>query len=231
MAGLGLVATEGQKAFLEYLFGFVSPHKKALFYKLIENRTRYITVVLEDLFQPHNASAVLRSCDCFGIQDVHIIENKNKYEVNREIALGSSKWLTIYKYNAIEDNTIQALRKLKTQGYKIVATTPHREDYSPDNLPLDNKIALLFGTELTGLTRQALDESDMYLRIPMFGFTESLNISVSVAVILHYLTEKLHKSDVAWQIPEEGKTEVLINWCKQVVRHPEMYEREFFNAR
>src|SRR5690606_12525524 len=145
---------------------------------------------LENLFQPHNASAVLRSCDGFGIQDIHIIENYNKYKPNREIDMGSSKWLNTIKYKEKENNTVECIRHLKSKGYKIVATTPHENDCLIDDLPLDQPTALLFGTELTGLTKEALNEADAFVKIPMFGFTESFNISVSVALALYSVTQK-----------------------------------------
>ena len=89
----------------EYLTGFLTEHRKSLFSQIIENRTRYLTVVLEDIYQPQNASAVLRTCDCFGIQDVHIIENKNEYRISPDVALGSSQWLNINRHNKKDLNT------------------------------------------------------------------------------------------------------------------------------
>jgi tRNA (guanosine-2'-O-)-methyltransferase len=139
-----------------FLSGFISENKKNKFETIILQRTRYITLVLEDIFQPHNASAVLRTCDCFGVQDVHIIENKNKYEINPDVALGSSKWLSLYKYHSSENNTADCFQQLKDSGYRIIATTPHKKDFTPESLPLDHKIALVFGTEMEGLTPKPL---------------------------------------------------------------------------
>src|SRR5688572_25411329 len=115
------------KELIAYLSGFVSENRKKKFEEVIRFRTRHITIALEDIYQPHNASAVLRSCDCFGIQDVHIIENRNAYTVNPDVALGSSKWLNLYKYNQQEENTLSCIRSLKDKGYRLVATTPHTD--------------------------------------------------------------------------------------------------------
>jgi tRNA (guanosine-2'-O-)-methyltransferase len=212
---------------LEYLQGFISENKRNLFEKIIEYRTRYITVVMEDIFQPHNASAVLRTCDCFGVQDVHIIENQNKYEVNPDVALGASKWLTLLKYNSEKNNTLLAIQNLKKQGYRIVATTPHQNDQLLDDLILDRKFALVFGTELNGLSGVAIEHADEFVKIPMVGFTESFNISVSAAIFLHTLTEKLRKTNFKWQLTEEEKTAIKLEWVKNTLKRSDLLEQKF----
>jgi len=216
---------------LAYLLGFITENKRNKFEKIIKYRTRYLSVVLEDIYQPHNASAVLRTCDCFGIQDVHIIENKNKYDVNPDVALGSSKWLTMIKHNENEENTIETFNKLKNQGYKIVATSPHKDQFMLDELPLDQKTALVFGTELNGLSDVALENSDYFVKIPMYGFTESFNISVSAALSLHYLTEKLRKSEINWQLPEDEILDIKLDWVRNVIKHSDLIEKDFFRKK
>lgn len=216
------------KKLLQYLSNFISDHKQRLFNEIIEDRTRYVTVVLEDIYQPHNASAVLRSCDCFGIQDVHIIENKNQYNVNKQVALGASKWLSLYKYNEEENNTLNCINSLKEKGYKIIATTPHKESYSLPELPLDEKIALMFGTEKDGLTDLALQNADAYLKIPMYGFTESFNISVSAALCLYEVSQKLREiPQEKWKLTKSEKEEIKYNWVKKVVKKAELIEQEY----
>jgi tRNA (guanosine-2'-O-)-methyltransferase len=202
-----------------YLKDFISAKRKNLFEQIILNRTRYISVVLEDIYQPHNASAVLRTCDCFGIQDVHVIENQNKYQVNPDVALGSSQWLNIIKHNKQEHNTLSTIQHLKENGYRIVATTPHSNDVTLDKLSLDEgKIALFFGTEMRGLSQTMLENADAYLKIPMFGFTESFNISVSASIILHHLTHKLHQSELNWQLSDFEKEQVQHEWLKRTIK-------------
>jgi tRNA (guanosine-2'-O-)-methyltransferase len=210
-----------------FLSGFISENKKNKFEEIILQRTRYITVVLEDIFQPHNASAVLRSCDCFGIQDVHIIENNNKYEINPDVALGSSKWLSLYKYHSAENNTVDCLQQLKDSGYHIIATAPHKKDHTPEDLPLDQKIALVFGTEMEGLTSKAIEMADGFVNIPMYGFTESLNISVSAALLVRSITERLHNSEIPWQLSETESLDIRILWAKSVVKKADLLEKEF----
>jgi tRNA (guanosine-2'-O-)-methyltransferase len=212
---------------LGYLESFISDNKRTKFREIIRNRTRHVTIVLEDIYQPHNASAVLRTCDCFGIQDVHVIENLNKYEVNPDVALGSSKWISLFKYNKKENNTIACLEELKSKGYSIIATTPHRDDHTPETLPLDKKFALLFGTELEGLTPEAIGMADGFVRIPMYGFTESFNISVSAALLIRAVTGRLHQSGIPWQLPEEEQLDILIQWAKTVIKKGDLVEKEF----
>lgn len=220
-----------KKEFLDFLSGYLTENRRQLFEKIIQYRTRHITVVLEDIYQPHNASAVLRSADITGIQDVHIIENRNRYQVNPEVAMGSSKWLNLIKYNELEDNTLTAYKALRRAGYRIVATTPHTSDQTLDEIPLDGKMALVFGTELNGLSETAIVHADEYLRIPMYGFTESYNISVSAALTLFMLTEKLRKSSVPWQLTKEERIDTLVEWAKRTVKHADLFEKEFLQKR
>ncbi len=216
-----------QKKLLEYLFGFLTDHRKTLFNQVIENRTRYLTVVLEDIYQPQNASAVLRTCDCLGIQDVHIIENTNEYQVNPNVALGSSKWLNLYKYNEQENNTLACIQHLKAQGYKIVATTPHKNDVTVNDLPIDKKTALIFGQELRGLSGNALNLADGFVKIPMYGFTESFNISVSAAIILKVLTDRLRDEKIPWHLSGKEKNIILLQWVRNSIKSVELIEKKF----
>jgi len=215
----------------EYLFKFISDNKRNLFEKNILNRTRHLTVVLENIYQPHNASAVLRSCDIFGVQDIHIIENSNKYTLSEQVAMGSSKWLNMYKYNSAEDNTIDCYNKLREKGYKIVATTPHEKDVMLDELPIDQKIALVFGTELNGLSDVAMENADAYVKIPMYGFTESFNISVSAALSMFHLSEKIRNSDLDWQLSEEEILDIHLDWAKAVIKKSDLIIQDYLTQK
>ena len=217
------------KELRDYLFSFISENKQHLFETIIENRSRHLTVVLENIYQPHNASAVLRSCDLFGVQDVHIIENSNEYTLSDEVAMGSSKWLTLKKYNETENNTIACFDALRKEGYKIVATTPHTNDVLIADLPIDQNTALVFGTELTGLSEVAMENADAFVKIPMYGFTESFNISVSAALSLYQFTENMRKSDVDWTLSEEEKIEIQIAWAMNTIKKSEMIVEDFLS--
>jgi tRNA (guanosine-2'-O-)-methyltransferase len=211
----------------EYLEEFITSKRLARIKKVLAQRTRHITIVLEDIFQPQNASAVLRSCECFGIQDVHIIENRYQYELNPDVVLGANKWLNLNQYNETEDNTASCLQKLKEKGYTLVATSPREKGFTPANLPLERPVALLFGTEQEGLTPQALKMADAFLKIPMSGFTESLNISVSAAICLYEISTRLRKSQVKWQLSETEENELLHEWLKKSIKNPDLLIERF----
>ena len=198
---------------VNYLAGFVTENRFNTFLKVINLRTKYLTVVLEDIFQSHNASAVVRSCDCFGIQDIHIIENRNQYTVNPDVALGSTKWLNMHKYNEKENNTLDAINKLKSNNYRIVATTPDSKNTNLDKFNLENgKIALVFGSEMPGVSKTIIDNADEFLYIPMYGLTESFNISVSVAICLYDLSNRLRNSKIKWELKSKEKEIVQGNY-------------------
>ena len=216
-----------KQALLDHLLNFVTEKRNALFEKVLSNRTKHVTVVLEDIYQSQNASAVLRSCDITGVQNVHIIENNYKYSINPDVALGSFKWLNLIKYNEHDSNTIAAFDKLRSEGYRIVATTPHKNDQNLDEISLDKKVALVFGTELTGLSKIAIDNADEYLKIPMYGFTESFNISVSAALVLYNLTNKLRKSAINWHLTNEDKLDIKLEWAKRSIDRSDVIVRHF----
>lgn len=210
---------ESRKKIIEELSGFITQRRRELFDRVLDLRTRYITVVLEDIYQSHNASAVLRTCECFGIQDVHIIENRNQYNINPDVVLGATKWLNLKKYNRLDYNTSETIKELRDQGYRIIATTLNDKAVPLHNFNLHTgKCALFFGTELTGLSGTMLDQADEYLKIPIYGFTESFNISVSAAIILNQLTMGLHQSDLSWRLSKEEREEQLVDWLRKSIR-------------
>lgn len=214
---------------IEHLSQFVTGKRLNLFDSVLNQRTRYITLVLEDIFQSHNASAVLRSCECFGIQDVHIIENKNKFQVNQDIVLGANKWLTLFRYDHAKDNTSGAIRYLKNNGYRIVATTPHKNDCFLEELNISKgKIALFLGSELNGLSPKVMQSADEFIKIPMAGFTESLNISVTAAILVYHLTNKLRTDEnIPWQLNSEEKQTVKLQWLKNTIKKADLIEKAF----
>ncbi|MDA3894163.1 MAG: RNA methyltransferase [Salinivirgaceae bacterium] len=206
---------------------FITEERLELFKNVLNKRTQYITLALEDIYQSQNASAVLRTSDCFGIQYVHIIENRNEYNINPDVALGANKWLSMYRYNEKDQNTLDAIKHLKASGYRIVATTPHTNDVNLEDFDLNKgKAAFFFGTELMGLSQTMLDNADEYLKIPMHGFTESFNISVSASIILHHLTNKLRNSELNWQLSSDEKQIILFRWLMSSIKRSEIVVKE-----
>lgn len=215
------------QALLDAFYKIITPAKREKFDRIAAQRTKHITVVVENIYQDHNASAVMRSCDCFGIQDLHVIEKDNKFAVNRDIAMGSGRWVTRKIYSDTKFPTTTCIKTLKESGYRIVATTPHEEDQSIFDLDISTPIALVFGTEQHGLSETALALADEYVKIPMYGFTESFNISVSAALCMQALRNKLESQhELKWKLTEEEQIEVKIEWCKKILKNPEIVERD-----
>ena len=210
---------------------YVSDHKKNFIEKVLGVRTRYVTLVLEDIYQSQNASAVLRTCECLGLQDVHIVEDETKYAVNKRVLKGANKWLDLHRYKMKGfDNTAICFRQLRDRGYKILATDPSPDGVSINDVALDQKIAVVMGNELHGTSDFAIANADQKIFIPMHGFTESFNISVSAAIILNTLLTKLRVSHVEWQLTEVEKTTLRLQWLRKIVRRSDLIEQEFLKT-
>jgi tRNA (guanosine-2'-O-)-methyltransferase len=211
---------------LAEFYEIITENKRELFDRIAADRTKYMTVVLENVFQEHNASAVLRSCDCFGIQELNVIEKDNQYKVQRDIAMGAGQWVDMYNFNQGNQVTQDCLSKLKKQGYKIIATTPHTNQTIND-LDLSSPVAFVFGTERRGISDEVKDIADDFVKIPMYGFTESFNISVSVALVLNAIRTRLEKSSILWKLTPEEIVELKIKWCKKILNGGEALEKHF----
>ncbi|PNQ72411.1 rRNA methyltransferase [Hanstruepera neustonica] len=210
---------------LEYLEGYLTENRKNRFTKVLNQRTKHFTVAIEDVYQLHNTSAVIRSCDVFGVQEVNIIEEINRKRIDREIAMGAQKWVDLNRFNSVKD----CLQELKQQGYQIVATTPHTNDCLLQDFDVTKKSCFFFGRETEGLSQEVLDQADCFLKIPMVGFTESLNISVSAAIILQQVTSKLKSLDVNWQLTDEEKASKRLDWIQKTIKSYHDIVKRFYN--
>ncbi len=206
---------------LTYLEEYVTYERKALFKKVLEERTRHFTVVLENTYQPHNTSAVVRSCDIFGIQDIYTIEKKYISKVSKHVARGSQKWLTFHREKDSEDATEQCFKQLKSKGYQIIATTPHTDSCTLPEFDVTKKTAFVFGSEKDGISDYVKDNADGFMKVPMYGFTESLNISVAVAVILQDITSRIRKTDINWHLSDTEKSELYMEWIQKSIKNVE----------
>lgn len=207
---------------ISYLENFLTPERKLLYNKVLEQRTNHFTVATEDVYQLHNTSAVIRSCDVFGVQNIHVIEERNRRKIDREIAMGAQKWVSLNRHHSSKD----CVNDLRKKGYQIIATMPHGKAKNPADFDISKPSAIFFGTEKNGLSTEILQEADEYLQIPMVGFTESLNISVSAAIILQQLTQRLRKSEVNWKLNENQKNEIKFEWLSKSFKNlPELIKR------
>jgi tRNA (guanosine-2'-O-)-methyltransferase len=215
-----------KKEILAELQQFLSPERIERFEGVLASRTKHFSVAVENIFQSHNASAVMRSCDCFGIQNLHVIANHNQYELSKDVAMGAEKWVDMHSYYKKDNNTQDCIDELKSQGFQIVATTPHTNDVLLPDFDVSKKSAFFFGTEISGLSDIVLDQADAFVRIPMYGFTESYNISVSAALVLHDVVNRLKKSDINWALSEEELMDKRIDWAvKSLKSGPQVLEQ------
>jgi len=212
-----------QREYLAYLEEFITENRKEKFMKVLSQRTNHFTIAIEDIFQLHNTSAVMRSCEVFGIQNLHVVEEKYGKSIDKEIAMGAQKWVDVNRYNS----NIECVRALKEKGYQIVATTPHENDCLLDDFDISKPAAIFFGTERDGLSEEIMAEADGFLKIPMAGFTESLNISVSAAIIIQSIMSRLHKSDFDWHLSEEEMIALRLAWTKNSIKDIKRIEQRY----
>lgn len=198
---------------------YVTANKQQLIEEVLARRTRYFTVVLEDIYKPHNASAVIRTCECLGVQDLHVIENVEEYHVNPYVVRGASQWLTLQHYKKQENNTSTCLRSLKSKGYQLVATSVGEDAISLDDFKLTKQSAFVFGNEHSGVSDEVLQLADIKLKVPMFGFTESYNLSVSAAIILNQARLQIEQSLINWHLSEPEMEELKLVWYKEIVKN------------
>jgi len=227
------MTTSEKNDLIEYLRYFKLENRLKVFDEVLKQRTRYITMVLENIQHSHNISAVLRSCECFGIQDLYLVNDFMPFNLHKKVAKGASKWLTLNKYEQnLERNSIKALTDLKDKGYRIVATTPDPGAISIHNFDVTKSpVAFVFGTELTGISGIIRDQADEFVTIPTVGFTQSLNISVSAALILQTTTDKLRMSSVNWTLNEDEHQTLMLEWLRKSIPKVKLIEDRFWAQR
>jgi len=212
---------------LFYLENIISSNRKQRFIDVLEYRTKHFTVAVEDVYQLHNTSAVMRSCEVFGIQELHVIEQRFGKRIDKEIALGSQKWVDIIRHK----NSLDCVEYLKNKNYQIIATTPHNNSVFLEDFDISRPSAIFFGTEKEGLSKHVMQKADGFLKIPMVGFTESLNISVSAAIIIQNLTQRLRSSNLSWELSAEEILEKRLDWTRKSIKDIDFIEKRFFEEK
>ena len=213
---------------IRHLSQYVSQNKIDKINRVLKYRTRYLTLILEDIYKPHNASAAIRTCECFGVQDIHIVENTSPFSLNEDVTQGSSKWVTLHRYNEKNKNNTQTcIKALQNNSYKIVATTPDGDSRSLEKISFDTRLAFIFGNEEEGLSDDALQAADARVTLPLYGFTQSYNISVSVAILLSRIMDKRYQADTQWQMTENEKAELTLTWYRKIVRASDLIEKAY----
>jgi len=216
---------EKKRLLVEEWSRLITPQRFARMQQVLNGRTRYVTAVLEDVYRSPNSNAAIRSLECFGIQDVHLVEDRFKAKLNNAIAKGATQWTTIKHYEGDPQNANAGIescfKNLKQQGYMIVATTPHSQGCLLPELSIDRKIALVFGNEEAGVSTYAQEHADAYVTIPMYGFTESFNIAASVAIVAYDLITRIKKASLEWSLSSDEKIDILYDWLYATGRMPE----------
>lgn len=200
---------------IEYLAEFMLPERFATMSRVVADRTRYMTVCAENTFHPQNASALVRHCEAFGVQELHAIEFLCGFQANTHIVRGTDKWVDIMRYGS----TSEAVGHLKKEGYRIVAATPHTNDLTPESFDITKgKFCLVFGTEKQGISPEIMAVADEFVKIPMYGFVESLNVSACAAILIQGFVDKLHRSNVEWHLSPKEQSELLYRWMRESVK-------------
>ena len=211
-----------ERVALDTLTPYLTPERQERFADVLDARTDRLTVVLEGLRQRHNYSAVLRSCEAFGVQTVHVVDPDGVFDISRNVAMGAHHWLRIEQSRELGPR----LHMLKERGYQLVATTPHPPTTPLAEVDLSQPVALLLGNELNGLSDEAIAAAGVRMAIPTVGFVESLNVSVTAAVCLQSLTERLRATDAAdWRLPPVARERLLLEWTRRSVRSAEPIEQ------
>jgi tRNA (guanosine-2'-O-)-methyltransferase len=211
---------------LQEFYKIITPNKVGLFEKIAPQRSRHLVVGLENIQQDHNASAIMRTMDCLGFQELHLIEKNNNYQFQRDIALGAARWLDVMQHQQEPEPVLDSIAHLRQKGYRIVATSPHIKASTPQNIDLTQPIALFFGAEKHGISEELSANADDFLHIPMHGFTESFNLSVSAALVLSAMRTRLEASSMNWLLSPEAQTELKISWCERILNGgPELAQK------
>lgn len=215
---------------IRHLCSFVSEDRLERINRTLDLRTRHLTVVLEDAYQPQNASAVLRTCECFGIQDVHVVESDNPFRISVNVVQGAAKWLTLYRYRG--DGSIDdCLRRLEDRGYRLAAMVPGAGAVPIDELPVDTPLALCFGSEDQGLSARARSLADLAVAIPMHGFTASLNLSVSAGIAVQRLSARLRSSRAPWGLAPEERDRLRALWLARSAASGRQIVRRYLSSK
>jgi len=214
--------------YYNHIAPMLSDRRKDLFDVILAQRTRHFTVILEDLYQKHNTSAIVRSCDIFGVQDVHIIENKYKSYMSNQVGKGSQKWLDFHRYREKQINTQDCIDAIKNQGYQLIVTSPHNDSCLLQNFDITKKSAFVFGVEKAGVSETMFEQADGFLKIPMVGFTESLNVSVAAAITLQSVTERLRNSDMQWQLSKDDIFYKKLEWMEKTIKSIEKVKERYY---
>jgi tRNA (guanosine-2'-O-)-methyltransferase len=184
----------------------VSPERQARVQQMLSDRLGSICVIAEAIHRRHNTSAILRSCEAFGVHEVHLITGE--FRTSRGAARGAERWLDLHRWASIG----ACVAHLKGRGYRIFVGDLAADAHTPETLPVDGPVAILFGSELNGVSDEARALSDGAVIVPMRGLTESLNVSVAAACVLQRVTERRRDRVGGGDLPVERQEVFFTAW-------------------
>ncbi len=198
----------------ETLSPFVSEERLARMRDVLTRRTRNLVLVAEDLYDPHNMSAVVRTAEAHGVQELHVVEGRTRFAPHKKITLGAHSWMDIHRYGQPAD----CLAHLRDRGFQVVTGALTPESVPIHAIDFSRPTAMVFGNEHEGLTSAFLDCADQVFQIPMYGFTQSLNISVSAAIATFFaVNERIRLLGQSGDLSDEDQAQILDEWLKRTV--------------
>lgn len=182
-----------------------------------EESSDFILPVLEDIYQFRNAAAIVRSVEACGFHKIVALEKENLFNPNLKVTKGADTWVNVERLPW----SLDSLQKIKNRGYRMVAVSPEKNAISLPNFKITEPVSLIFGTEWDGITEEILEFADETLKIPMYGFTKSFNVSVAAAICMYDMKQKLLNSNLNYKLSEEKKLELKIKWAVNSLRSGE----------
>ena len=209
----------------DYLKQFLTDERLSKIEHFSQESSDFVLPVMEDVYQFRNAAAIVRSVEACGFHHVVALEEENVFNPNLKVTKGAETWVKVEKM----PNNLDSLKEIKNRGYKILAVSPENNATMLPDYEVKEPIALVFGTELEGVSDEILDFADETLAIPMFGFTKSFNVSVAAAICMYELKQKLMKSGIDYKLSEEKLLEMKIRWTVNSIRSGEELLERFLN--
>jgi len=212
-----LIDRHGPALVCEALAPMLSPERVARIDRVLDARLVSLTTIVEDVYDPHNAAAAIRSCEAFGLQDFHAVEASNRFAPAGGITLGCHRWIDLHRWPTVS----ACAAALRAQGFALYATLPDAP-YDVETVDVSRPVALVFGNEHAGLTADAIAACDGAVSIPMHGFTQSFNLSVSVALCLSRLAARRRAAlGAAGDLPAERRARLRARWFALKIRGAE----------
>lgn len=192
----------------------VSDERAARIDAVLDARLTSVSVALEDLYDPHNGAATLRTCEAFGLQDLHAIEVDHRFSANKGITKGCDRWLDLHRW----PDPVSCVTSLRDRGFRVLATAPDAP-VDIDDVDVSTPLAILFGNEHHGVTDRAVAACDGAIAIRMHGFTESFNLSVSVALVISRLAARRRAFlGAAGDLPADRRAHLRARWFALKIR-------------